>query len=211
MKKILFLSALVLSISACAPVPQQVMRPLQYQHNIALHVPQKAYLYWHPGIQESSTAPNHASARDGILGAAMDAVIDSEMHKSNPSRYTFTYGKTQQVVFMTSLKDILEEQHVFTDVILTSDVRQASPDDVLIQVYFRNTKVLGAETNYRIVLDVDMSIDTENKSSFKRTYLIESKKTGFFSMKSFKEQQTDASQQLLIKVIAGIKQWHAQK
>lgn len=209
MKKILCLSVATLLLSGCTPATQQVMSPLRYNQSIDVHVNKTAYLYWQPGEIHGSELPRQVSYNSGIAGALVSAAIDTQMRKNNPSHYTFTYGKAQQAVFMTSFRDVLLQNHVFKDVILTTDLSRVKSQDVLLKVYFKSTKVGPAGKNYQITLDVDMSIEA-NKSTFTRSYVAESDGS-YFSFKNFKDQQTDASQQLLSKLIGGIKQWQVKK
>lgn len=207
MKKLFCFIFLTCTITACTAPAERVMDPLQYKEPVKAHSSKKAYLYWQPGTQYSSIAPPDPVASSSITEAILSSLIESEMRSANPNRYTYTYGKAQQAVFMTSLKNVLEENHVFKDVAITTDLNEVNPSDVLIKIYFKSTRVLGHEKNYQIVLNVNMAIQTKT-SKFEHTYLVESDDSGFFSMKSFKDQQTDASQKLLSKVIDGITQWN---
>jgi hypothetical protein len=206
----LFLVAIVLFLGGCTPMAEQVMPPLQYEQPVNFNVAKKAYLDWEVGKQYSSTQPVFISASGGLLGAVIATAIDSEERNRNPGRYTFTYGKAQQAVFMTSLKDTLEKNHTFNHIELTTEPQQVRAEDVLITIYFKRTRVASAQDNYKIILDADFLIKTGGKIAFKRTYFVESKPGGLFSPNNFKEQQTDVSQQLLGKVIAGIQAWHTQ-
>ncbi len=212
MKKVyyLFLCSMMLTLAACTPPAQQVMPPLTYSNQIAFHDSQKADLYWQTGSQVSSEAPPTQDYNDGIGGMIINSVVNNEMRSAHPGDFTYTYGKAQQAVFMTSLKNTLVEQHAFKDVELITDPKAAKPQDVLITVNFKETRVLGHEKNYQIILDTELTIKNGNKPPFKRTYLVESKDSSVFSTKSFKDQQTDVSQQLLNKVIAGMTQWYTQ-
>ncbi len=206
MKKIFLLLIATVLLSACTSPAEEVMAPLQYKQPIEVHIPKTAYLYWQSGVDSSSVAPSSAAPAQGIVGALVGAVVETEIRKNNPGKFTFTYGKPQQAVFMTSFKNVLEQNHVFNNVELVSDLSEVPPQAVLITVYFKSTRVLGYEHNYQIVLDVDMKIKSGNKG-FNRTYLVASEEGGFFSSKSFKDQQTDVSQKLLSKLITGITQF----
>lgn|SRR3990167_10029886 len=206
--KIIFLIMIFTALfDGCTPMAEQVMPPLQYQSPIHVHVNKTAYINWKIGKQSSSEQPTFVPANSGLVGAMLANAIDSTERKNNPGRYTFTYGKAQQAVFVTSLKDILAEQHVFKKVELTVDPKTISPDDVLIIIFFKSTRVSDASQRYKITLDVELLIQTKGQLPFKRTYFVESSSGGIFSMKSFKDQQAEVSNMLLEKIIAGIKEW----
>lgn len=211
MKKLYYflLFVVMVILTGCASTAEQVMPPLTYSSSIPVHVTKNAYLDWEIGKQASGEAPNATPPPNGgIVGALLTNAIDSQMRKQNPSRYTFTYGKAQQAVFMASLRDVLKQNNVFKEVELITDSQSVRPQDVLIIIYFKNTRVL-TEQNYKIILDVDVTIKTQGMPAFKRTYLVESNPGSFFSPNSFKDQQTDVSQQLLDKIIIGLQQWHS--
>jgi hypothetical protein len=212
MKKLsyLFICSIIFSLTACTPPSEQVMSPLAYNNTVTMHDTRKADLYWQSGTQLSSEAPPTQDLTDGISGMVINAAVNAEMRSARPGDFTYTYGKAQQAVFMTSLKDALLNQHAFKDVELITDLKDAKPQDVLITIDFKQTQVLGQNTHYQIILNTDMTIKAGNKPPYKRSYVVQSKDPGFFSIKSFKAQQTDASQQLLDKIMGGITQWSAQ-
>lgn len=197
----------VLFLSGCTSAAEQVMPPLQYAQPVDFHIKKNAYLNWEVGAQYSSTAPISVPYNAGIAAALVTSAIDSEERHRNPGRYIFTYGKAQQAVFMTSLKSALAQNKVFSNVELAADPQKVMPKDVLITINFKSTRVADASNNYQIILDADMVITTQGKPTFKRNYFVTSDAGGVFSGKSFKEQQTDVSMQLLNKIIAGVKQW----
>lgn len=210
MKQIIIISLTVLAISACTPMAEQVMPPLQYKEPVNVHVAKNAYLNWEVGKQYSSTMPTFISPSAGLLGAAIATAVDTEERERNPGRYTFTYGKAQQAVFMTSLRQVLEENGVFKKVELTTELPALTAKDVLVSINFKRTRVADTYENFKIILDVELNIKAKGKPEFSRTYFVESDPGGAFSAKGFKEQQTDVSLQLLRKVIAGIKTWQEQ-
>ncbi|TAK72071.1 MAG: hypothetical protein EPO11_10485 [Gammaproteobacteria bacterium] len=204
MKKIIFLLFIAIALTACANSAEQVMPPVHYNDSITFHIPKKAYIYWELGEQYSSTAPQNMGG-PGLSGLAA-AFIEAEEHQNNPSKYTYTYGKAQQAVFMTSLEDVFSDNHVFNNVELITDLKQVHSQDVLMKIYFKSTRVASYENNYQITLDVDMSIEVNRKLVFHRTYVVQSDNDKYFS--TFKDQQTNVSQKLLVDIVKGVKQWH---
>ncbi len=208
MKKNYLVLLIIFFLNSCTPMPEQVMPPLQYNMPINLHLNKKAYLQWKVGEQYSSTVPVALSGNP-IADTIGVAIINRE-YKRNPGRFTFTYGKPQQAVFMTSLKNTLEQQHVFNTIEIITHPHQINSDDVLITVEFKMTRVSSADEKYKIILDAELAIIQGGKLQFNRTYLVESNPGRFFSTISFKNQQTDVSQQLMQRIIFGIKQWSYQ-
>lgn len=215
MKKLasLFLAFSVLaSLTACGTPPaEQVMSPVTYDKPINVHVNKKANLYWQTGSQQISTEPSYSNNMSvggslpiAMASQAMRAAIETHVRKNNPGRFTYVYGKPQQAVFMTSLKDILQHKKVFTDVEFVTDKTTVNPKDVFIIINFKSTRVLDAELeNRRIVLDVEMTIQSDKKPVFTRTYVVQSSD----EVSGFKAQQEDVSKRLMEKVMKGITQW----
>ncbi|MFN7098728.1 MAG: hypothetical protein ACK4PR_14405 [Gammaproteobacteria bacterium] len=202
----------MMSISACSPGGQDVMPPLSYTGNVTFHDNRTADLYWQLGQQLSAEAPTpESNPQDGIIGAITVSTINSAVRSAHPGDYTFTYGKALQAVFMTSLRDALIEQHAFKQVNLITDLHDAKTQNVLITINFKETHVADTMTGWCIVLDVVLTIKSANQTLFTRTYLVQSTDPGFFSPKSFKQQQTDVSQKLLNNIMNGIAQWEKQR
>jgi len=203
--KTVFIVLLALLCTACA---KPIMPPLKYNKPIEFHVAKNAALNWEVGKQYSSAMPSSTSYNAGLIGGIVGAVIESADRERRPSLYSISYGKAEQSIFMTSLRDTLEQNHVFKAVELITDPRQAPAKDTLINVYFKTARVSSPEKNYKITLSVEMAIAGAGKSPFKRTYLVESDTGGFG--KSVMDQKIDVSQKLLEKMISGIEEWHKQ-
>ncbi len=207
MKKTKILLAMISTVllSACGTKP--IMPPLQYTKPIGFTVNKSACLNWEVGKQYSSEIPNYnSSGQDSAIGNLVLAAIDSNARARNPSHYQYTYGKAEQAIFMTSLKRVLEENRVFKHVKLTMDPRQVNAKDVWINIFFKRTRVADASRNFKVTLSVELIISANDKPTFKRTYLVESdvERSGH----GFVDQQTDVSQELLDKVISGIREWN---
>jgi hypothetical protein len=199
---VIFSLGLLIS-SGCTPQTHMLMPPVQYSKPITFHVAKKAYLYWDSGAQYSHELQAVQPASIGIVAGTIASMIDAQNRKNNPSKYHFLYGNAQQAIFMTSLKDILNENHVFDEIEIITDLSTAKPENILIKINFELTRVLE---NRNIILDVRMDIQ-HNKQQFERNYFIQSDE----EVSSFKEKQVNVSDKLMQKIIAGIKQWSKQK
>lgn len=208
MKKFLYLIVIITALSTigCAP-NKSVIPPLQYQDNIDMHVPKAAHIYWIPGKQvghEKSAGVYYANNNGlaGAIGTLVVASIQNQHRKNNPSQYVYEYGKADEVVFITSLRDILEQKNIFKTVELTTDLNKVRPNDVLIKIYFKTARVHSFSD---ITLTVNLSIETNKKHKYERTYLVQNDS---LKSKNFLEKKTEVSQKLLISIINGIQQWH---
>lgn len=215
MKKLGYVLSLITlaSLAACTTPAEQVMSPITYNQPVNVHVAKNAALYWQTGRQQASIEPIHVSNNNiggalpiSVASQTMQAAVETGVRKEKPGRLTYVYGKQQQAIFMTSLKDVLQQNQVFNQTQLVANANQVPAQDVSIKIDFKSTRVLDAQYNHRIVLDVDMTIKSHNKPAFTRTYVVQSSD----EITNFKAQQTDVSQRLLDKVMKGIKQWAAE-
>jgi hypothetical protein len=202
----LFSSFAVLFLSACG---QPIMPPVTYDKPIDFQVKKNAVLRWEFGKQYDGTVPNYSQPNGGLIGAAVAASIRSDNEANNASGYTLSYGKAEQAIFMTSFRDVLRQNQVFKEVELVGETAAVSNKDVLIDVFFKTARVSSVEKNYRITLTVTMTINSQGKLPFNRTYLVQSNAQGYGI--SFIEQQEDVSKRLLEKLILGIEEWHRSK
>lgn len=207
--KIARLLAIIFSIVSCFGCAKPIMPSLKYNKPIDFHVAKNAYINWEIGKQHTSTIPSSTSYNNaGLIGGLISAAVESVDRDRRPSLYMVSYGKAEQAIFMTSLKDTLSRNNVFKEVELITDPSSVRPQDVLINIYFKMARVGSPEKNYKIVLSVEMSITTAGKAPYKRTYLAESAATGFG--KGIIDQKIDASEKLLEKIILGIQEWNTQ-
>lgn len=186
------------------------MLPIQYSKPINFHVKRCAILQWEYGKQYDSEIPYNSypgNGQAGIVGNLVAGVAyatsASIARKNNPSDYCVSYGKADQAIFMTSLRDTLCQQAVFNEVTLTNDKINLRPKDVLINVFFKTARVSTPETGYRITLTVELNIKSQGKAPFVRTYLVQSCTGGF----DFNDQRHNVSMILLEKIIGGIEEW----
>ena len=191
-------------MAGCANKP--VMPPLKYNKPIHFQVNKNAYLNWEVGKERSATTPVELDHSGDLMSVLVSSAVDSIDRHNNPSHYTLSYGKAEQIVFMTSLRDVLVQNQVFKVVEVMADSRPIASQDVLINVFFKTARVASPERNYKITLTVELSIQTAQKPSFKRSYVVQSHVEGLIVR--FREQQVDVSERLLEKIISAIEEWH---
>lgn len=199
MKKILIIF-ITLILTACAnKQANYIMPPLKYNGPV-VHINKNAYVYWRHGTILAGEKFTTQSD-DLIVG-----IIQSQARRNNPSDYIYTYGKAQQAGFITNFRDVLKENHIFKDVEIITNPSDVKPGAVLIEINFKTTRVSGFEYSNKVILTVEMKI-ASGKNTFIRTYLTESDEGTEWKGKSFEEQIVDASEQMIAKLIGGIKQW----
>lgn len=209
MKK-LSLLFVILSLFACSTPAEQVMSPVSYDKAISTRVAKNAALHWQSGTEQKSVEPIYVSKSNvggslpiAVASHTVQGALETVGREKAPQRFTYSYSKQQKAVFMTSLKNTLDNNDVFKQTMFVTDVKQVPADDVLININFKNTRVLDSDYNHKIILNVEMTIKSANKPVFTRNYVVESSD----DVSGFKAQQTDVSKRLLDKVIKGITQW----
>jgi hypothetical protein len=215
-RQAIFLIIFAFLLAGCITPAQQVMPALQYNHAINFHVDKNVYLSLQSEKEYSSRSQPAVFYTPNLIASVVATALYAGEREGHPEKYTYTYGAAQKTVFMASLRNALEKHHVFNHVKLAEDAVKlnSGSNDVLITVNFKNARVASSKENYKIVLDVELIIKTNgeaNGKTFTRTYLVESNAGERFVPVGFKEQQSDVSQQLLRKIIAGIQAWDAQK
>lgn len=200
-----FLIYIILTLTGCVSrEAQEVMSPIKYTKPFNLHVNKNAYLIWESGDNHAGTYTTVPPP--DLVGAIITMAVDNANRTRNPGRYTYIYGNPQQAVFMTSFRDALQEHHVFKKASIITSSTKMTANDVLITVKFRQTRTANSEKLYAIKLSVDMTIQNK-KSIFKRQYFVQNKNEKWLT---FKEQQTEVSQELLEKLMDGVNQWYKQ-
>lgn len=195
---ILFSLGILFFIGCTAP-SHRLMPAVQYHDSIPFHVPKKAYLYWDNGSQYAhEIEPTVLSGAD-LLTTSIALMIAQQNKKNHPSEYSYQYGDAQQVIFITSLKDILIDNRVFNQVEIITNLNQVKPEDVLIKINFDLTRV---NQDIKIILDVKMVIENEGHQ-FKRSYFIQNDE----GTHSFRDRQINVSDKLVRKIIHGIQEW----
>ncbi|MBA3660636.1 MAG: hypothetical protein H0W64_02815 [Gammaproteobacteria bacterium] len=200
---------LILLVTACSPMAEQIMGPLEYNQPINFHVPEKSYLYWKPGILHTTTEAQYIPVNSDLLSALIVQAIDTEQRKRNPGKFSYSFGKAQQAVFITSLKTILNQNNVFHSTEITTNPNSLSSRSIIISIFFKSTRVIPY--SHQIVLTVELEILMGKKSLFKRSYFVQNNDGSDEKyIGDFKAQQKDVSHKLLQKIINGIEQWQIQ-
>jgi len=197
------------NLLGCAPT-KVVIAPLRYNNDIGLHIAKTAHIHWTPGRRVSSEIPKYTPQGSGgglagLIVTAIDATIDHHQRKNHPSEYNNEYGKADETVFITSLRDTLDHQNVFKKIELTTDLNKVCPQDILIKIYFKTARVVDISD---IKLTVNLSIKTGHRPSYEKTYLVQNDSYEISKARTFIEKKTEVSQKLLTEIINGIKQWH---
>lgn len=202
MLRVFFALILMSLLAACDfSNPEDVMSPVKYTKPIKLHSQKVAYLNWQMGKAGTQSDPTFILPNDPISPFIV-AAIDSSAREQNPGRYNYSFGKAQQAVFMTSLRDALISHHVFSKVYLGTNPSNKKAD-VVINVFFKATSVRPAYGDYMVTLDTVLSIKEDNKNIFNRNYFVQSNPEST-KQKDYKGQQSDASLKLLQQMINGI-------
>lgn len=105
---------------------------------------------------------------------------------------------------MTSLRDVLQKQNVFTEITLTPNApNHLKNNAVVLAVNFREARVGSEEKNFPVILSVDLTIKQPSQQAFQRHYFVKSDP----KIRDFKHQQMDASDQLMQRIVHGVEQW----
>ncbi len=200
----------VLLLALLMGCAKPIMPPLEYNQPIDIQVNKNACLNWNCGKEYASAVPTQYNTNSGVVGLLVSSAVDSVGRANNPSRYTMSYGKAEQVIFMTSLRDVLEKNQVFNQVCLGGDSVSSGANAVLIEVFFKSARVASPERGYNITLTVDLNIQANGRAPFKRTYVVQSG-IGSGLGSTFCAQQTEVSTRLLKAIIKGIEDWYSFK
>ena len=201
--RILFLCLLLVGLTACSTSsPEDVMPTVTYAGKVSVHSKQSAQLYWQTGKQAVESDPSTMVISTGLVGAVVATSFDTLDRERNPGKYNFSFGKAQQAVFMTSLRDVLVQQKVFQDTQLVTALPKAAANQTLITVYFKSTRAEPASGDYQVTLDVVLRVQSKQKPAFERTYFVQSDLNAKDT--SYKGQQLDASKKLMQQLLSGI-------
>lgn len=201
----------IVALTGCSTTAAyQLMGPVKTKKPITFHSDQTAILYWDYGKITGTFAQNSKAEAFGVVGMVVDAAIQSDLEKSQTNEYFLKYGKAEQVIFMTSLRDILQNTGAFKSVSINVAPKALVNGQVLISIDFKNSTVLSADEGYPITLNVALNIYGANGKEFTKNFTIKREASFFGGMFSeFKDAQTDVSQQLMSDVIDAINTWYA--
>lgn len=207
--KIIIFIILLSCLAGCAT--KQTMPPIKYEKPIRFHINKNAKLtletgQYHEGVKTTHmpSAP-YGSGLVGAAGVLLAATATSLYQQKYPSKPShFIYGEKEQDTFMNSFKEVLKQNSAFINVDFTQNFKTvAAAKDILIKVFFKNSRIASDVHNHRITLTVQMTIITNSHPPFQRTYLMQSS-----GNKSFTQQQTEISEQLMENLLVGIEEWH---
>ncbi len=205
--RILLFCFLLLGLTACTnSSPEDVMPSVPYTgKTINTHSNNTAQLYWQVGKQAVETDPTVIVNSSGLIGALVVTSIDAMDRQHNPGKYNFSFGKAQQAIFMTSLRDALVAEKVFKETQLVTAPSTLTAQQTRITIYFKSTRAEPASGAYQVTLDVELRVQTPNKPTFQRTYFVQSDPDTTKDT-SYKGQQLDASKKLMKQLMQGISQ-----
>lgn len=197
---------LSIMMTGCEMMPpaEQVMGPVKCNYSMQRQSKKVAYITWHSGKVIPAMKVHRG---DGTLGGTIGALIATHVDQNQRrNQMEFKYGKAQQVVFMTSLRDALQEQGAFKKVKLVARAPQLDANTALIDIDFKKTVVAHADGAYPIELDVMVSYKDGRGRKHKRLVQVKPD-SGFwqnFFGKRFVDSQSDISEQLMRHVLSEI-------
>jgi hypothetical protein len=199
----ILLSALLV-LSGCVGAPTKPMTQVGYQKPIMSSSQRSATLVWRMGkVQGARTDEADVNGDDDPLA---DAVVQLVKPRSSAD-VVFAYGKAQQSVFMTSLQKVLQKNNVFSQVDLKPYTAQQSAKNVMIEVYFKRTRVGEKSSRYPMSLDVHLIIHAKGEKLWSQHYYIEQEDRVKAWTDLYAAQSHAASVKLMNKVMAGIQSW----
>lgn len=195
---------------ACTPPTSQLMGPVQYKPSIPFSSNKTALLYWDYGKIIPAEIPADTQDQSSPANALLAMFVQSEKEKYDRNGIMVSYGKAQQVIFLTSLRDVLLRRGAFSDVKIVDKPQKPNAKQVLISLNFIKSQVLRAQGDFPIELTVQMTVQNNVKTLYKQTFDIKpdpSIWSKFFY--NFKDSQTYASQMLMEKIITVLNQIYA--
>ncbi len=112
----------------------------------------------------------------------------------------YQYGKISQLSFMKSLRDNLSNAKAFRSTRLSTKTPQLKTNHTVIVINFLKTSVGQTMDGLPIHLTVRITIH-DSKGKFSRRTFVYTKSANVFSRKTFRDQQIEASQKLMYRVI----------
>lgn len=193
-KKIIIMMSATFLLAGCSTA---IMKPVTYQKPVDVQTHQDALLYWDQGTVIAKEAQATSA------GMAIDVALA-------PNAFKMQYGPAQQVIFMTSLRNQLQQHGIFNVVTLETLPKTPNKNQVLIDVWFKKTEVLStSQTGTPIALDVMLYIKAYNKPLYTQEYTLKIDNTFWQSMSYSFEDETDAiSQKLMDSLMQGIVEWY---
>ncbi|GEM_PF-3991583 len=202
MRRTLLIATTLLLSSCASQDPQALMSATRYEETIPIHSDKKAYIAWESGTESRAALETQSSS--SIIG---DIIINVDKSR-NPAKYEYGYSKANKVVFITSLRDVLALNNVFSNIEIITSSHQPTENEVLITINFKRTSV-SSHQGHLITLNAEIDIE-DSTGHFTKTHLVKTTPDEGFSDSSYAEKQEEVSAQLMKKIIRDIEKWHKQ-
>lgn len=212
-------SGVLLSVTGCTPDTQKVMSSVPYTTPISAEISAPATLIWEPGTIQNGQKPTNdvAGASGGIIGMAESFALNSTEKTLHPSWFEYSYGLGQQAVFATSLRDVLQQNQVFSqfnfDETLNSKTkvetfRQNHPDAALIQLQFMDTSATVTDEKTQLFADVDLTLSGAHRpTTVTHLSAMTAEDKSWVIHESFLAQEKELSDQLMKQAVKAIEAW----
>ena len=206
MKKILLVLLCAASLAACTPPTEQLMSPVQLKQPITFSSKKDALIYWDYG--KITSAEVQADTNDLSPGGMLiSAIIQSNKEQHDQDDILIRYGKAQQVIFLTSLRDILQKRGIFSDAKIIVKPQKPKANQVIIGLNFIDSKVLEAKNGYPIHLVVQLTIQDNKGMLYNKTFTIQPDKSIWSKMfNDFEDSQEYTSDQLMKHIVTALNQ-----
>jgi hypothetical protein len=186
----------------------QLMPAITFNQPITFHSDKAAILYWDYGkIISVEVNQGNIFEATTLSGMVTHTITQSYKEQYDQNDILINYGKAEQAVFMTSLRNVLGNAGTFKSVIISAEPPKLNPDQMLISVNFEKSAVLRGAHGYPIQLKVVMTVSDIKGRLLKRTFDIKPKNSvGSYLFDDFKDAQIYASQQLMNDIITTLNQ-----
>lgn len=195
-------------LASCGTAPtSQLMPPVTTSQPLTLKTNKTAILYWDYGKIISAEVDQQNLFDVMPVGMLIHAADQAHEEQYDQNDLIINYGKAEQVVFMTSLRDILVQSGAFKKVILSAESKPLAANQWLISLNFKKSIVLKGNDGYPIELDVVMTVSDAKGQLAAKEFIIKPKNTLFSDMfDNFKDAQVYASSQLMNEVVTELNQ-----
>lgn len=112
----------------------------------------------------------------------------------------FSYSKAEQVVFVTSVRDVLKKNRVFKNVNITPIQKKLKNNEIQITLFFKKTEIEHTLLADSVKIDLIISVRGVHGEIFKRYYFSRADKVFFKSLEM-------ASQQLMNDIVHDLAEW----
>jgi hypothetical protein len=209
----------LMTITACTPDTQKIMTSVPYSTPISVQISAPAVINWQSGtIETGKKEAALSNPSGGLIGMASGLVIQTAAEDLRPSWYLYSYGVAQQAIFATSLRDALQNNHVFTQIIFDESIKDSptdiknfhdsNPGTVLIQLKFMDTAATVLNGKTQLFADVDLTLSGANRGTvLKHLSAQTAQDKSWVFHQTFLTQEKELSNQLMTQAIAAIQSW----